>query len=125
MTLGDDTRIINKVKQANAISPNHTHSLDAAHLMLTVLHARQAYGITNFALIHDSFGTHAARTDELAVILRETFVELYQGDPLAAFREEVLDQLQHHPKLAGELPTLPNQGHLDLTAIRAARYMFA
>ena len=47
---------VNKEKQKSAISPNHTHSLDAAHLVLTVLQAAE-YGVTEFALIHDSFGT--------------------------------------------------------------------
>lgn len=75
--------------------------------------------------VADQSSRYQAGAPELAVILRETFVELYQGDPLAAFREEVLDQLQHSPKLADKLPPLPDQGDLDLTAIRAARYMFA
>lgn len=107
-----------------AIAPNFIHSLDAAHLMM-VANACAVQGIDSLAVIHDSFGTHAARTDELAGILRDTFIELYQGDPLAAFREEVLDQMRHAPNLSDELPTLPNQGDLDLTTIRAARYMFA
>lgn len=123
--LEDNKGAWNDARQASsAIAPAFIHSLDAAHLML-VANACADRGIDSMAVIHDSFGTHAARTDELAVILRETFIELYQSDPLAAFREEVLDQLQRDPKLAEKLPPLPCQGHLDLTAIRAAGYMFA
>lgn len=122
----DDTKgRWNDGRQAlSAIAPNFIHSLDAAHLMM-VANACADQSIDSLAVIHDSFGTHAARTDELVGILRNTFVELYQSDPLAAFREEVLDQLQHDPKLAGKLPPLPDQGDLDLNAINAARYMFA
>lgn len=123
--LEDNKGAWNDARQASsAIAPNFIHSLDAAHLML-VANACADRGIDSMAVIHDSFGTHAARIDELALILRETFIELYQSDPLAAFREEVLDQLQHYSKLAEKLPPLPCQGDLDLTAIRAAGYMFA
>lgn len=123
--LDDTRRSWNDGRQArSAIAPNFIQSLDAAHLMM-VANACAVQGIDNLAVIHDSFGTHAARTDELAGILRDTFVELYASDPLAAFREEVLDQLQHDPKLADKLPSLPDLGSFDLNAIRAARYMFA
>lgn len=108
----------------SGIAPNFIHSLDAAHLM-KVANSCADRGIDSLAVIHDSFGTHAARTDELAWILRETFIDLYQCNPLTAFRDAVRDQLEDDPDIAEQIPALPDQGDLDLEAIRQARYMFA
>ena len=123
--LEDNKGAWNDGRQASsAIAPNFIHSLDAAHLML-VANACADQGIDSMAVIHDSFGTHAARTDELAAILRETFIELYQVDPLAGFRDEVVEQLRHDPQWARQVPPVPDQGDLDLAAIRRATYMFS
>lgn len=112
-------------RQAQAgIAPNFVHSLDAAHLMLTVVAAHDA-AICDLAVIHDSFGTHAADTDRLAAILRETFVTMYETDPLARFRAELVEQLEPHTKLIAALPPLPAVGELDLQTVRGATYMFA
>lgn len=111
-------------KVANSIAPNFVHSLDAAHLMLTV-NAAQAAGIADLALIHDSFGTHAADTDRLSAILRETFIAMYQANPLARFRAELVRQLEHDPAAAASIPELPEHGNLDLTGVVNATYMFA
>lgn len=61
--------IIDKNKQKSAISPNYVHSLDAAALMKTV-NGCLAQNIGNFAMIHDSYGTHAADSVALAATLR-------------------------------------------------------
>lgn len=109
---------------ASAFAPNFIHSLDAAHLM-KVANVCAERGIESLAVIHDSFGTHAARVDELADILRETFVELYESNPLATFRQDVLGWLEDDPKLAADLPQLPDQGELELREIMHARYLFS
>lgn len=108
----------------SGIALNFIHSLDAAHLM-KVANACADRGIDSLAVIHDSFGTHAAKTDELAEILRQTFIDLYEGNPLVAFRESVLEQLDDYPDLMKQIPALPDQGDLDLGTITQARYMFA
>jgi DNA-directed RNA polymerase len=64
-------------RQALAVAPNFVHSLDASALMLTV-GAGLDEGITSWAMIHDSYGTHAADTDRMATILREQFVRMYR-----------------------------------------------
>lgn len=132
---GGDASIINHLEgtdgawsdayaSRSGIAPNFIHSLDAAHLM-KVANCCADRGIHNLAVIHDSFGTHAARTDELAEILRQTFVDLYEGNPLVAFRESVQEQLKDYPDLVKQIPALPDQGDLDLGTIMQARYMFA
>ena len=114
---GLDTRA-----QANGVAPNFVHSLDAAHLRAVARGARAA-GIRHLALIHDSFGTHAARTDDLAQILRDTFVDQYEPDVLTKFRDEVAALLPED--LAAILPPVPEKGTLDLEVVRRAPYVFA
>lgn len=108
----------------DGIAPNFVHSLDAAHLMMTVTAAKDA-GITDVAVIHDSFATHASNMDGLSGLLRRTFIDLYKSDPLLAFRNEALDQIQSLGGSPDLLPPLPLTGSLDLRSIEDAAYMFA
>lgn len=121
----DDNGPWNDARQAlSGIAPNFIHSLDAAHLMMVANDCAEQ-GIGSLAVIHDSFGTHAGKTDKLAAILRDSFVDLYEGDPLAAFRVAVLDQLELDPEIAQQVPPLPEKGDFDLMQIKQATYMFA
>lgn len=109
-------------RQALGISPNFVHSCDAAHLKLTVCAALDN-NITDFAMIHDSYGTHAANTDILAASLRAAFVEQYSREVLTDFRDELAAQLT--PELAAKLPDLPLCGDLDLSRVEQSAYFFA
>lgn len=79
----EDT-IPSKGKQSQGASPNAIHSLDAAHLALTVY--RADFPITT---IHDSFGCLLADMGNLFRIVRETFVELYSSDPLSSLMKDI------------------------------------
>lgn len=118
--LQKDTAELDKRKQQSGISPNWVHSFDAAHMQLTVCAAAWE-GIQSFSLIHDSYGTHAGNTQVLAEILREQFVQMYSGNVLAAFREELLAQLPE----GTELREVPEQGSLDLSLILNSRFFFS
>lgn len=109
-------------KQALGISPNFVHSLDAAHLVRTVLFCAQD-GIEEFAMIHDSYGVPAGHASRLRDNLREAFVEQYSQPVLEQFRNELLEQLS--PEKQAELPPLPAMGDLDLQAVRQSDYFFA
>jgi len=109
-------------RQALGISPNFIHSCDAAHLMLTVCTALEN-GIADFAMIHDSYGTHAADTDVLAASLRAAFNEQYSREVLTDFRNELAAQLP--AEVAVELPELPPNGDLDLSLVEKSLYFFA
>ena len=98
-----------KRKQAQGASPNVIHSLDAAHLMLTV--HRAPFTITT---IHDSFGCLLADMPELYVLIRETFVELYSADPLSF----IMDQIH------GDISKI-EIGTLDVSQIIESEYAFA
>ncbi|QDB70995.1 RNA polymerase [Bordetella phage vB_BbrP_BB8] len=113
---------LDKRKQGQGISPNFVHSCDAAHLMLTVVRANQE-GITNFSMIHDSFGTTAGDAEEMFRIVREAFVEMYtEVQVLENFRDEIAAQLS--PKARGKLKSLPERGTLELDQVVNSRYCF-
>lgn len=122
LTLLEPTEKTDTVKNANGISPNFVHSLDASHLQLTV-ESCVAKGLKDFAFIHDSFGTHAANVSTLNETLREQFVAQYTPDVLERFRQEILAQIpeEHH----NEIPPVPLKGRLDLDAVKQSRYFFA
>jgi DNA-directed RNA polymerase len=115
-----DTDEINAAKQATSISPNYVHSMDASAMILTV-YALAAMGITHFAMIHDSYGTHACNTTLLASTLRKVFVEMYKEDPLARLRREIID---NNPSV-DEIEPLPPKGDLNLDAVLASDFFFA
>ncbi|WP_396189605.1 DNA-directed RNA polymerase, partial [Flavobacterium sp.] len=76
--------IPSKGKQSQGASPNAIHSLDAAHLALTVHRAQ--FPITT---IHDSFGCLLADMPKLFTLIRETFVELYMSNPLESLMNDI------------------------------------
>lgn len=123
VTMGAYTDKLDRKKQASGISPNFVHSCDAAHMMLTTVRAQQE-GIQSFAMIHDSFGTTAAETEDLFRIVRESFVEMYTDvDVLGQFRSEIERQLT--PEAIAALPELPLRGTLDLKGVLESRFCFA
>jgi DNA-directed RNA polymerase len=113
---------LNARKQALGIAPNFVHSLDAAHLMRTVLYCAQD-GMKDFAMIHDSYGCHAGQASLLRDNLRQAFVDQYKGDVLATFRAELVEQLPE--ALVAELPPLPLMGSLELEGVLTSDYFFA
>ena len=109
---------IKKSKQRQGAAPNFVHSLDASHLMLTVNECAR-HGLQDFAMIHDSFGTHAAVTSTLFEILREKFANMYEADVLS-------DLYQSMPEAVKEkLEKPPARGDLDLSAVMASEFFFA
>jgi DNA-directed RNA polymerase len=122
--LSKPTGEIDVRKQAQGIAPNFVHSMDASHLMFTVCKANDE-GISSFAMIHDSFGTHAANTESLFDIVRDQFVEMYQTDVLADFHRSIALSVQDQPELLDKLPERPQVGTLDLEQVRKSKYCFA
>ena len=104
---------MDKVRQANGIAPNFVHSLDACHLMKTVLASYM--DIQSFAVVHDSFGTHACDMETLSENLRKTFIELYSEDVLAKFAQEQSEKL----------PDLPRYGTLNIEDVANAEFFFS
>lgn len=109
-------------KQANGIAPNFIHSMDASHMVNTINRCLDR-GITGLAMIHDSYGTHAADAEALSYELREAFIEQYTPDVLGGFLEQIKGQLPE--ELHAKLPPRPELGKLDLEQVRDSKYFFA
>lgn len=123
LSLAETTDRIDNARQALGISPNFVHSLDATALRSYVRLAKNN-GIASFALVHDSYGTHAADTDMSAACLRHAFMDMYENHRvLEEFRDELRGPLP--PKLYDKLPPLPEMGELDIQVVRDAEYFFA
>lgn len=106
-------------RQGNGVSPNWVHANDSCHLRMTVNLAAHN-GVTHFAMIHDSFGCHAADVEMLGACLRDTFVTLYQeNDPFLMFKE------QCETLIGRELPEMPAKGNLDVSQVVHSEFFFA
>lgn len=115
--------VVSKRKQASGLSPNFVHSLDATHLRMAVRQAAKE-GIADIALVHDSFGTHAADTGRFFVILREALVTMYtEQDVIADFHQQIRGQLP--PEARDDLPNPPAHGTLDRRAVVDSDFAFA
>lgn len=97
-----------KGKQRQAASPNAIHSLDGAHLSMTVVNAD--FTVTT---IHDSFGCLPSRMEDLFRIVREQFVELYDINPI----DYLLDQMK--------VDNTVELGELEIDQILESEYAFA
>ena len=123
LSMSNETDQICSRKSAQGMSPNWVHSCDAAHLQLTVSRAKDA-GIESFSLIHDSFGCHAADTDEFWYIIREAMVEMYEAsDIVHDLYLELRKQLKPEDWENFALP--PAKGSLELDTTVESRYSFA
>lgn len=139
-TLGDKVRYIDlradhpsklsRARQKNGISPNYVHSLDAAALVKTVASCATNFGLTSFAMIHDSYGTHAPRVHELAAALRHAFVTIFSDDQLQKLRDELQAQLvasgvKDEDGNTPVLPEVPAKGSLDVRELYDSEFFFA
>ena len=112
------TNDVNPREAMQAISPNFIHSIDAAHMFLTL--ARIIfYGITSVSMIHDSYGCHANFVDLMRNCLREEFLEIHSENLLEKFKKEVENQL------GVILPDPPERGKLELERVLESDYFFA
>lgn len=123
LTVKTDMPGIDSKRQANGIAPNFVHSLDSACLQMYVVKAKIDHGIKSFAMVHDSYATHAADTDRSAQVLRDVFVEMYQRDPLKELRDDLLTWLPDD--LAAKLPALPETGNMDLELVKNSKFFFS
>lgn len=118
--LASHTEVLDKLRQRSAVAPNWVHSQDASHLMM-VVNDMWELGVTDFAMIHDSFGVHACHVERLHQSIREKFVELYSVDRLRQVREHVLDVVPE----GTDVPELPAYGSLNLSEVLESEYFFA
>lgn len=114
----EETDTLDKNRQANGISPNFVHSLDASVAQQTALYAKEQ-GIRSLAMVHDSFATHSTNSEKLGVLLRKSTAEIFSPDLLLKFQDEIKSQTEK------ELPDLPPYGSLDPLEVLGSEYFFA
>jgi DNA-directed RNA polymerase len=113
----EDGKKIDVHRSINGSAPNFVHSLDASALTLTV-HLCNKEDINSYAMIHDSYGTHAHNTPKLARLLRKAFVDIYsKNDVLKDFHQAALEVLD-------DVPEPPKQGNLNIYEVLDSPYFF-
>jgi len=118
LRIGSQSNKMDVLKNKLAIAPNFVHSMDACHLMQTCLKAVE-YGVTDFAFIHDDYGTHAADTDIMHRSIREAFIDLYgTNDPLVDFK------IFNEDNAGITLNDPPIKGSLNLGQVIDSKYFF-
>jgi len=101
-----------------AISPNYIHSLDAAHMFLTIYQLIDM-GFQFLSMIHDSYGCHAPLIGTLRDVIRKEFLIMHSENLLEKFREEV------QSNLGKMLPEPPQIGGLSLNEVLDSDYFFS
>ena len=89
--------------------------------MTKTINKASTYGIKDYAMVHDSYGTHSTMMPLLSEVLREEFVNMYE-------EHDVLNDLRNHAtKVLGtsDLPHPPTSGALDLRRVLESDYFFA
>lgn len=115
--------VVDTRRQAQGISPNFIHSMDAAHLQ-RVVNAEYSKSNTNFMMIHDSFGTDAAHAGQLFKTIREEFVGLYKDQN---YLQDFLEQVSYliNDDDMDKIPKIPSFGKLDLAEVKKSDFCFA
>jgi DNA-directed RNA polymerase len=111
---------VDRSKTRMGASPNFIHSLDAAHLTLTINRCKDI-GIDDFAMVHDSYGTHSPNMGAMSQLLREAFVDMYE-------KHDVLSELRLHAcSVLGteDVPEPPSKGSLDISNVLKSKYFFS
>lgn len=103
-------------RQINAFPPNWIHSIDACHLMESILSARKRQ--IRMLGVHDCFWTHASHWPVVDPIIREEFVKLHQRPMLEVLAEQLAEQ---HPDL--DIPSPPETGSFDLDQVLTSPYI--
>ena len=81
--------------------------------MTKTINSCKLQGINDFAMVHDSYGTHSSDMPRLSEILREEFVRLYT-------EHDVLTELRNHATVTlgtDDVPHPPAKGKLELHKI--------
>lgn len=110
---------LDKKKQRDSIVANLVHSLDAAHMMRTVLLLKER-GIEAFAMVHDGYGVHPGNVDAMNRTLREAFVELHEAFTLSSLAAQFRQQL---PDVV--MPPPPRPGGLHIRSVLESVYFFS
>ena len=142
MVIRESLNELDKIKQTNAIIPNIIHSLDATHL-INLINKSQDMGFAPIITVHDCFGTHPNKMDELAFMVKKEFVLLYsQENFLKTYHDRLIQSIRDNNYIimfneeeksnyvinndrAIKIPNFPKLGELDLQKIIESKYMIS
>lgn len=118
----NETQNLDARKMAQSLSPNFIHSLDACHMRMAIRRAMDIGGMS-FAMIHDSFGVHAADMEVFVNdCIKPAFVEMYHGgDNLDTFRDELRVNIGD----AEKMKDMPLKGTLDIYEVLDSQFFFS
>ncbi len=122
LNIMDSDGKIDKRAQMNAVCPNVIHSLDACHLMMVLNRAEQV-GISHFASIHDCFYTHPCDISSLSNIIRESFVDMYDGTDFLGDLKSFLEDKYKIP--IADVHKDENRYTLDIKDVLKSDYFFS
>lgn len=116
----------NANKNKNAISPNFIHSLDAAHLMMTINDLRYTSGITDIHVVHDCFGVHPDNVGTLTKTLKDNFVEMYENNRiLDSFIEDFMKYYLDKVDYFKVVDSRPQPGKFDVREVYDSEFFFS
>ena len=98
----DESDRINGPKAKRSITPHLVHSLDAYHIRSVIRRMSEPEGLLDFWAVHDSFGTHPSRVDEMVDAVRECFYEMYFEMDINAWMKKMAPD-QFEPVETGDL----------------------
>ena len=111
----------NKRKTVNGICANFIHSIDGfGGLLGMIVNSASERGIRNIRDIHDSIGILASDVDDMHECIRESTVELFSVNQLAALANQLESQLP--PGVS--LPELPERGNLKIEDVLRSKFYF-
>lgn len=118
-----ESKTLDSNKNAQSLSPNFIHSMDAAHLQLTINKAQKSGRGMSFSMIHDSFGVHAADMDYfLHECIKPCFYEMYKdGNLLEKFFKEMKPLIPE----GSDIPPMPKLGELDVAEVLKSDFFFS
>lgn len=117
--LQEETDEVDAARMSTSSAPNYVHSMDASHLIKSI-NAFTKNGLDSLAVVHDSFGTHAGKTQKLRDCLLQEFVSMYETNWLEELKAKVEDQIKE--EVDAEVPFV---GTLDLQECLKSKYTFA
>lgn len=124
-TISLDTAKLDARRMAQSLSPNYIHSFDACHMRMSIDRAIDLDKNMSFAMIHDSFGVHAA---DMALFVNEcikpAFVDMYtRRDNLKTFAREIDVNIPADRK--ENVRPLPLAGKLDIYGVLESQFFFS
>ena len=109
---------VNPREASQAISPNFIHSLDAAHMFLTI-HCLIQAGVFSLSMVHDSYGCRPNDVKHMQDALRKMFLKIHEVNQLQVFKRQIENQL------GVQLPDVPDTGNMDIRGVLDSSYFFA